>query len=178
MECSDKCNLNVISILHPITGSTTTPSTTHHHSQHHQHQHKSRQQKQDQRAHVELMTHYTSATRQIENLICTNRESLIGEWALFVVFVLIMFVTSVVTWSAYSRLYVLIALYGCISVNPRMHSSYMYKQHHYHTCTPLYFTITGSGAWNKEFYGELQSRPFYAVAPALLCVDSRAGLGE
>lgn len=55
---------------------------------------------------------YLSATRQIENLICTNRESLIG-----------------------------------------------------------------SGAWNKEFYAELQSRPFYSSVPTLMCTDSRP-LGE
>ena len=52
---------------------------------------------------------YLSATRQIENLICTNRESLIG-----------------------------------------------------------------SGAWNKEFYAELQSRPFYSSVPTMMCPESRS----
>lgn len=61
------------------TGSTSTNSA---HSLH-AHHHKSRQQKQDQRAHLEQMAHYTSATRQVENLICTNRESLIGELVCF-----------------------------------------------------------------------------------------------
>jgi hypothetical protein len=55
---------------------------------------------------------YVSASRQIENLLCTSRESLIG-----------------------------------------------------------------SGAWNKEFYAELQARPFYNCSRTMLCGSSGGGGG-
>eukprot|EP01032_Pedospumella_encystans_P009875 gene9875-11589_t len=74
--------------------------------------HSTHQQRQDQRQLTLQKSNYLSATRQLENSICTNRESLIG-----------------------------------------------------------------SGAWNKEFYAELQSRPFYSSGPTLLCHDSRSGFG-
>lgn len=52
-------------------------------------------------------SNYLSASRQIENLLCTNRESLIG-----------------------------------------------------------------SGAWNKEFYSELQARPFYSSTRTMICHEA------
>lgn len=95
---------NIVLLLHTQTlyiGNTHRPK------------HSTHQQRQDQRQLTLQKSNYLSATRQLENSICTNRESLIG-----------------------------------------------------------------SGAWNKEFYGELQSRPFYSSGPTLLCHDSRGGFGE
>ena len=62
---------------------------------------------ESQREAVLQASNYLSASRQIENLLCTNRESLIG-----------------------------------------------------------------SGAWNKEFYSDLQARPFYSSIHTMLCHEA------
>lgn len=62
---------------------------------------------------MERASNYLSASRQIENLLCTARESLLG-----------------------------------------------------------------SGAWNKEFYSELQARPFYQSISTAMCIGSSGGGGS
>lgn len=70
---------------------------------------RARQQKEDREA-VLRASNYLSASRQIENLLCTARESLLG-----------------------------------------------------------------SGAWNKEFYSELQARPFYQSISTTMCIGTGGG---
>lgn len=68
------------------------------------------QRSSEERDAVVQAANYLSASRQIENLICTARESLLG-----------------------------------------------------------------SGAWNKEFYAELQARPFYQSVSTVMCGSSGKG---